>query len=170
MCLLDTNVVSELRRANNVDANVRAWSANVQLAELFLSTITGLEIERGILLVERRDPSQATILLTWLEEHVLTDFAGRVFPVDVAVARRCASLHVPDRQPEADAMIAATALVHGFINSDISAVLTRTIERQVWPAAVIRHLPKSDFARSRQRRRKRPPVHLVGFEKANAIR
>jgi predicted nucleic acid-binding protein len=114
MYLLDTNVVSALRRPNDVDANVRTWAANVQLAELFLSTITVLEIERGILLIERRDPAQAAILRTWLEGHVLTDFAGRIFPVDVPVARRCAPLHVPDRQPERDAMIAATALVHGL--------------------------------------------------------
>lgn len=121
MYLLDTNVVSELRRANKADAHVRTWAADVQLAELFLSTITVLEIERGILLIERRDPYQATILRTWLEEHVLTDFSGRIFPVDVAVARRCAALHVPDRQPERDAMIAATALVHGL------TVVTRNI-------------------------------------------
>ena len=114
MYLLDTNVVSALRRPNNADANVRTWAANVQLAELFLSTITVLEIDRGILLIERRDPAQAAILRTWLESHVLTDFAGRIFPVDVPVARQCARLHVPDRQPERDAMIAATALVHGL--------------------------------------------------------
>jgi predicted nucleic acid-binding protein len=89
MYLLDTNVVSALRRSNKADANVRTWAANVQLVELFLSTITVLEIERGILLIERRDPSQATTLRIWLEDHVLTDFAGRIFPVDVAVARRC---------------------------------------------------------------------------------
>lgn len=114
MYLLDTNVVSALRRPNKADANVRNWAANVRLAELFLSTITVLEIERGILLIERRDPAQATILRAWLEHHVLADFAGRIFAIDVPVARRCAPLHVPDRQPERDAMIAATALVHGM--------------------------------------------------------
>jgi predicted nucleic acid-binding protein len=121
MYLLDTNVVSELRRANNADANVRTWATKVQVAELFLSTITVLEIERGILLIERRDPSQATILRTWFEERVLPDFAGRIFPVDIAVALRCAPLHVPDSQPERDAMIAATALVHGL------TVVTRNV-------------------------------------------
>jgi len=121
MYLLDTNVISALRRSNKADANVRTWAGNVQVAELFLSTITVLEIERGILLIERRDPAQAMILRTWFEERVLPDFAGRIFPVDVAVARRCASLHVPDRQPERDAMIAATALVHGL------TVVTRNV-------------------------------------------
>jgi predicted nucleic acid-binding protein len=121
MYLLDTNVVSELRRANNANAHVRTWAANVQLAEFFLSAISVLEIERGILLIERRDPSQAMILRTWLDERVLPDFAGRIFPVDVAVARRCAPLHVPDRQPERDAIIAATALVHGL------TIVTRNI-------------------------------------------
>ena len=114
MFLLDTNVVSELRRPDKADANVRDWAAGTQLAELFLSAVTVLEIERGILLIQRRDQMQAAILRRWLEEDVLTDFAGRIFPVDVPVARRCAALHVPDRQPERDAMIAATALVHGL--------------------------------------------------------
>lgn len=121
MYLLDTNVVSALRRPIQADASVRTWAATVQLAELFLSTITVLEIERGILLIDRRDPAQATILRTWLEDRVLVDFGGRIFPVDVPVARRCAALHVPDRRPERDAMIAATALVHGL------TVVTRNI-------------------------------------------
>ena len=114
MYLVDTNVVSALRRPNKMDANVKTWAASIRLAEISLSTITVLEIERGILLIERRDPAQAAVLRTWLEDHVLVDFAGRIFPVDVPVARRCAPLHVPDRQPERDAMIAATALVHGM--------------------------------------------------------
>lgn len=114
MFLLDTNVVSALRRPDKVDTNVRGWAAGTQLAELFLSAITILEIERGILLIERRDSAQAAILRRWLEDDVLADFAGRTFPVDVPVARRCAALHIPDRKPERDAMIAATALVHGL--------------------------------------------------------
>lgn len=121
MYLLDTDVVSELRRANKADAHVRAWAASFQVAELFLSTITVLKIERGILLIERRDPSPAMILRNWLEEHVLADFAGRIFLVEVAVARRYAAIHVPARQPKRDVMIAATALVHRL------TVVTRSI-------------------------------------------
>ena len=114
MYLLDTNVVSALRRLDKANPNVRSWAAGTQLAEMFLSSVTILEIERGILLIGRRDPGQAAILRRWLEDHVLMDFANRIFPVDVPVARRCAALHVPDTQSERDAMIAATALVHGL--------------------------------------------------------
>jgi hypothetical protein len=114
MFLLDTNVVSELRkaRAGKADRNVAAWAAGVPVANLFLSVITIRELEIGTLLVERRDPSQGAILRTWLDEHVLPGFAERILPVDAVVARRSAALHVPDPRPVRDAFIAATALVH----------------------------------------------------------
>jgi hypothetical protein len=114
MFLLDTNVVSELRkaRAGKADRNVAAWAAGVPVANTFLSVITIRELEIGTLLVERRDPSQGAILRTWLDEHVLPGFAERILPVDAVVARRSAALHVPDPRPVRDAFIAATALVH----------------------------------------------------------
>lgn len=116
MFLLDTNVVSELRktRSGRADAQVVAWAAGVPLAEQFLSAITVLELEVGVLRAERRDPAQAAVLRLWLEAQVLPAFAGRVLPVDAAVARRCARLHVPDPRGERDALIAATALEHGL--------------------------------------------------------
>jgi len=116
MYLLDTNVVSELRkaRAGRADENVVAWAAEAPAASLFLSVITIQELEIGILLAERRDPPQGSILRTWLEDHVLPAFADRILPVDVPVARRSAALHVPDPRPVRDALIAATALVHGL--------------------------------------------------------
>ena len=114
MYLLDTNVVSELRRDRRANAGVSTWSKDVSANELFISAITILEIERGILLVERRDSRQAEMLRGWLESKVLPAFADRVLPVDTAVARRCAQLHVPDPRSECDALIAATALVHGL--------------------------------------------------------
>jgi predicted nucleic acid-binding protein len=114
MYLLDTNVISALRRPDKANPNVRSWAASTQLAKMFLSSVTILEIERSILLIERRDPVQAAILRRWLEDHVLTDFANRIFAVDVPVARRCAALHVLNAQSERDAIIAATALVHGL--------------------------------------------------------
>lgn len=121
MFLLDTNVVSELRRPERADANVRAWASNTP-AELYaISVVTVLELERGMLLVERRDALQAAILRRWLEREILTPFATRILPVDVAIARRCATLHVPDPRPERDALIAATALAHGL------TVVTRNI-------------------------------------------
>ena len=123
MFVLDTNVVSELRRAKagKANRNVAAWAAKVPAGALFLSAITVLELEIGVLLVERRDPAQGGILRTWLNSHVLPAFAGRVLAVDTAVAQRCASLHVPDPRAGRDALIAATALVHGM------TVVTRNV-------------------------------------------
>lgn len=116
MFVLDTNVVSELRKAKagKADRNVTAWAARVPAGGLFLSAITILELETGVLLVERRNPAQGAVLRAWLEVHVLPAFAGRVLDVDTAIARRCARLHVPDPRAERDALIAATALVHGM--------------------------------------------------------
>lgn len=116
MYVLDTNVVSELRKANvrKADGNVVKWATGVLPAAVFLSVITILELEQGILQMERRDPAQGAFLRGWLGGNVLPAFAGRVLPVDTAVAQRCARLHVPDPQAERDALIAATALVHGM--------------------------------------------------------
>jgi predicted nucleic acid-binding protein len=83
--------------------------------------ITILEIEVGSLLLARRDPARGAVLKTWIEDKVLPAFAGRLLPVDLAVARRCAQLHVPDFRGERDALIAATALVHGM------CVVTRNV-------------------------------------------
>lgn len=116
MYLLDTNVVSELRKAGagRADPNVARWAAHVPTARLFISVITLMELESGVLLMERRDARQGALLRTWLTAHVVPAFAGRVLPVDEAVALRAAALHVPDPRPESDALIAATALVHGL--------------------------------------------------------
>ena len=114
--LLDTNVVSELRRTRTgkADPNVVAWAGAQPSGALFLSAITVLELELGVRQVERRDPEQGRGLRAWMEEQVLPAFDGRVLPVDIAVARRTATLHVPDPAPERDALIAATALVHSL--------------------------------------------------------
>jgi len=123
MYLLDTNVVSELRKAKagKADKNVIAWAASVSANSLFLSVITILELEIGIQLVERRDPTQGTLLRAWHEGQVLLAFSGRIIQVDVLVAQRCAKLHVPDPCSDRDALIAATTLVHGM------SVVTRNI-------------------------------------------
>jgi predicted nucleic acid-binding protein len=112
MFLLDTNVLSELRRRDRTDAKVAAWADSVQPSDLFLSAITILEIESGALIVERRDKAQGAQLRAWIDQKVLPAFAGRILPVDTAVAHRCARLRVPDPRAERDALIAATALVH----------------------------------------------------------
>jgi toxin FitB len=116
MFLLDTNVVSELRkvRLGNANRHLAKWADRVDAADLFLSAITIQELEMGVLLAERRDPSQGAIFRAWLNGHVLPAFSGRVLPVDIAVAQRSARLHVPDPRPVRDALIAATALVHGM--------------------------------------------------------
>lgn len=117
MYLLDTNVVSELRkvRLGRADPHVAAWADGVDTGALYLSAISVMELETGVLRVERRDPGQGGLLRAWLDNQVLPAFAGRVLPVDLAVARRCARLHVPDPRSERDALIAASALVHGMI-------------------------------------------------------
>ena len=116
MYVLDTDVVSELRkvRAGKADPNVATWTESVDAAELFVSTITVMELELGVLSIERKDATQGTVLRSWLEQQVLPEFSGRTLPVDAAVAQRCARLHVPDKRGERDALIAATALVHGM--------------------------------------------------------
>lgn len=123
MYVLDTNVVSELRkvRLDRADANVAAWTESVDAAELFVSAITIMELEFGVLSIERKDATQGAVLRVWLEQHVLPEFSGRTLPIDTAVAQRCARLHVPDKRGERDALIAATALVHGM------TVVTRNV-------------------------------------------
>jgi toxin FitB len=116
MYLLDTNVISELRKAQTGRAYpaVTSWAKSVPVSSLFLSAISILELELGVLLVERRDRTQGALLRSWFEHRVLPAFADRILPVDTQVALRCAALHVPDPQAERDALIAATALVHGM--------------------------------------------------------
>jgi predicted nucleic acid-binding protein len=88
---------------------------------LFVSAITVLELETGVLLMMRRDARQGALLRAWLDEAVLPAFVGRVLPVDTQVAQRCAALHVPDPRSERDALIAASALVHAM------TVVTRNV-------------------------------------------
>ena len=116
MYLLDTNVISELRKekSGKADNNVVSWANSVSVIRLFLSVITILELETGILLFERKDPAQGAMLRSWLNAHVLPAFSERVINVDMAVAQCCAKLHVPDPRSDRDAIIAATALVHGM--------------------------------------------------------
>ncbi|MUZ73196.1 PIN domain-containing protein [Agrobacterium vitis] len=122
--LLDTNVVSELRKVGDgkADRNVTEWIGAQDSRTLFISAITILELERGILSLQRRDTAQGSRLRTWMDGRVRPEFAERILVIDGAVATRCAHLHIPDRRNESDALIAATALVHGL------AVVTRNIQ------------------------------------------
>ena len=114
MYLLDTNVVSEFRKlgSSQINSNVKIWAEDTDLDLMFVSAISILELEIGVLQVERRDKKQGQVLRKWLNKHVLPAFSERVLPVDLAVALRCASLHVPNPKSERDAMIAATAIEH----------------------------------------------------------
>ena len=114
MFLLDTNVVSELRRADKANPRVFAWAAAAPVADFFLSAISVLELELGVLMLERRDASQGQVLRAWLDDQILPRFEGRILAVDTTVALQCARLHVPDPRSHRDATIAATALVHGM--------------------------------------------------------
>lgn len=121
MYILDTNVVSELRKAKKADQNVTKWAQPLPWATLYVSVISLLELEIGILLMERRDKVQGAILRTWMDRHVLPTFSGRILAIDTTVAQRCAALHVPRPRSDRDALIAATALVHGL------TVVTRNV-------------------------------------------
>lgn len=123
MFILDTNVVSELRkiRLGRADKNVAQWADSVDSVDLYLSAVTVHELEMGVLLAERRDPPQGAVFRAWFESQVLPAFAGRILPVDTVVAKRSAALHVPAPRPIIDSLIAATALVHGM------TVVTRNV-------------------------------------------
>lgn len=115
--------MSDLRRAKSrqVGRPISGWVSQVPRTAVFLSAITILELETGVLLMERRDPVQGLALRDWFDGQVLPAFRDRILPVDAIVALRCAALHVPDRRPDRDAYIAATALVHGL------TVVTRNV-------------------------------------------
>jgi toxin FitB len=121
MFLLDTNVISELRRPDKADRNVTAWAKSVPAERFFISAISILEIELGALLIARKDATQGAVLRAWIDHQILFRFDGRVLAVDMAVAQRCARFHVPDPRAERDALIAATAMVHGLM------VVTRNV-------------------------------------------
>jgi toxin FitB len=123
MFVLDTHVVSELRkvRAGKANAQVARWADHVDVADLYLSVITLQELEIGVLLAQRRDAAQGALLRTWMNSHVLPAFSGRILSVDTAVALRSAALHVPDVLPVRDGLIAATALAYGM------TVVTRNV-------------------------------------------
>lgn len=124
MFVLDTNVVSELRKVRSGKANqgVAEWASAAPAAQLFVSVITIHELEHGVLLKERSDPAQGSVLRAWLDESVTAAFANRVLDVDESAARRAAALNVPDPAPFRDALIAGSALTHAM------AMVTRNVE------------------------------------------
>lgn len=112
MYVLDTNVVSELRRPDRADPKVVTWASQQPIGTLYLSVVTILEIEQGAALLERRDAKQGDVIRQWINSNILGNFRNRILPIDLQVAQACARLHVPDPKSERDALIAATAIVH----------------------------------------------------------
>ncbi len=114
MFILDTNIISELRQGKaNPSSEVRAWASRHPVAQLYLSAISVLELEHGVMLLERRSPPQGGALRVWLD-GLRQSFSGRILPFNHRTATLCAATHVPNPRSERDAMIAATALEHGF--------------------------------------------------------
>ena len=133
-------MISELRKLGDgrADARVAAWVSGQDAASFYISALTLMELEIGILRIERRDTGQGERLRTWMDRHVLPEFLERTLPVDAAVALKCANLHVPDPRAERDALIAATAMVHGMtvVTGNVADFRTTGVEVfDPWSAA-----------------------------------
>ena len=114
MFLLDTNVISELRKGDKCDARVAAWYAGIPEADLFISVIVAGEIRRGVERLRRRDPLQAESLDRWLRE-IEQSYDDRVLPIDARVADVWGRISAIRSVPVADALLAATVRVHDMI-------------------------------------------------------
>jgi len=119
--LLDTNVVSELRRPRQADRSVLKWFDSVDQTETFISAITIAELEEGAARAELRGKPHAAALRQWIDEHVLHSYAGRILPFDEKAAMRFGRMQAPDPRPYADVAIAAIAIVNGL------TVITRNV-------------------------------------------
>jgi predicted nucleic acid-binding protein len=118
--LLDTNVVSEIRRGR--DENVAAWAGEVADADLYLSVLTLGEIRKGIERLRGRDPDQADVFAAWLEQ-LRDGFADRILPIDDRVAEDWGRLNAPAERKTVDSLIAATARLH-----DLTVVTRNTAD------------------------------------------
>lgn len=120
MFLVDTNVFSETRK-RRVDPRVERWFAATPASQIHMSVITDFELERGMLLVQHREPAQATALRRWVDS-VRTGLSNPMLEVTPEIARVCAAIQVPHRRPLEDALLAATALHHDL------TVVTRNVK------------------------------------------
>lgn len=117
MYLLDTNVVSEVRKIKQGKANPNfvAWFSTISAQDIFINAVVLMEIERGILAKEHKDFRQGAVLRTWLDSVILPTFHGKILKIDEKTAQICAKLHIPDHSPENDAWIAASAIQHNLM-------------------------------------------------------
>ena len=121
MHLLDTNVVSELRKRERCDRNVAAWYSSISDGDLFLSVLTLGEIRKGIVLVRDRDPGQAEALENWLM-YVKQNYESRILPIDADISDAWGQMHYVRNVPVVDGLLAATAKVHNLM------LVTRNIQ------------------------------------------
>jgi predicted nucleic acid-binding protein len=120
--LIDTNVLSELRKMRGAHPGVRDWAETMDAADLYLSVVTIFETQLGVLRLDRKDKKQADLLRVWLETRIVPTFADRILPIEIPIALECAKLHVPNPQSYRVSLIAATAIVHGM------TVVTRNVD------------------------------------------
>jgi hypothetical protein len=116
MYLVDTNVISELRKSSQkIDENVTKWANSVSMEDLYLSIISIQEIKTGILNKTKKDKSQADKLNDWFKNDILKGFEGRILGIDIKIALKVAELHAGNPKPYADSLIAGTALHHDLV-------------------------------------------------------
>lgn len=111
--LIDTNVISELRKGPRCDARVSQWYTHVADEEIYLSVLTIGEIRKGIESIRPRDETAARTLERWLS-RVVAEHEDRILPIDRAIADEWGRMNVPDPLPVIDGLLAATAKVHGL--------------------------------------------------------
>jgi hypothetical protein len=128
--LIDTNVLSELRKRERQNPHVASWYATTEADELFLSVLVVGEVRRGIESLARRDPATSRALDAWLRV-VLGSFADRILPVTTEIAQRWGHLSAPKQVPIIDGLLAATAQVHGLV------LVTRNVKDFVGSGTVV---------------------------------
>lgn len=117
MYLLDTNIISEIRKLakNKCDKNVADWVRSTSKDLMFTNAVVMMELERGVMSIERKDTTQGELLRHWFEMDVKPAFHGKILKIDEQTAQICAKLHIPDYAPENDAWIAACAIQHNLV-------------------------------------------------------
>lgn len=114
MFIVDTNIVSDLRKPGKAPPSLVAWAQSQPPSAIYISVVSMWELEYGILLKAHSDLAQGKVLKDWFEQSVISAYTGRILPICFDVMRVCAPMHVPDKRPERDALIAATAIVHNM--------------------------------------------------------